>query len=148
MHYSPGSYLPQESVGFLLSQVKVAMSSFMEAELQSHGLELTAAQWVTLMRIDQGCARTAADLCRDVNYDTGSMTRLLDRLEDKGYIRRERSTEDRRVVQLALTEAGQALMPQLKQVGANMLNHYLRDFSADEVSALKTYLRRMLAAGA
>lgn len=142
-HYTPGNYSPEESIGFLLSRVKNVMVGSLDHDLQ--GLDLTGAQWSVLMRIANGCGRTAADLCRDGSYDTGSMTRMLDRLEEKGFIRRERSTEDRRVVQLALSEQGQALYPELLARGAAMLNRHLKGFTPEEVQTLKTLLRRMLA---
>lgn len=143
IHYTADNYQPRESIGFLLTRVKNALMSALDHDLQ--GLDLTGAQWAILMRIANGCGRTAADLCRDNSYDTGSMTRMLDRLEEKGFIHRERSTEDRRVVQLALTEQGQALYPQLLQTGADVLNRHLVGFTLDEVELLKSLLRRMLA---
>lgn len=143
IHYTGETYRPEESIGFLLTRVKNVLINSLDADLQP--LDLTGPQWAILMRVANGCGRTAADLCRDGSYDTGSMTRMLDRLEEKGFVRRERSTEDRRVVQLALTEQGEALLPQLRQMGADMLNRHLVGFTADEVELLKTLLRRMIA---
>ena len=51
---------------------------------------------------------TVAALARLCQLDAGGMTRLLDRLETKGLVRRERSQEDRRVVNLELTDEGRA----------------------------------------
>ncbi|MGC3961961.1 MAG: MarR family transcriptional regulator [Rhodocyclaceae bacterium] len=147
MLFNAETYNPPESIGFLLSRAKNAMGVFVDAELQRRQLDLTGAQWVMLMRIAHGCGRTAADLCRDNGYDTGSMTRMLDRLEEKGFIHRERSTEDRRVVQLALTDAGEALVPALREIGAAALNCHLRDFSQEEVDVLKGLLQRIVANG-
>ncbi|WP_200285374.1 MarR family transcriptional regulator [Rhabdochromatium marinum] len=47
---------------------------------------------------------TAADLCQNLRYDTGSMTRMSDRLENLGLIRREQSNEDRRGVRLSQSD--------------------------------------------
>ena len=57
-----------------------------------------------LFLILQGRATTLAELSRELQIDAGALTRTLDRLEAKGLCRRERSTEDRRVVNLALTD--------------------------------------------
>ncbi|HEX5125654.1 MAG TPA: MarR family transcriptional regulator [Rhodocyclaceae bacterium] len=145
VHYDGSNYDPSESIGFLLSRVKLVMVASLDADLES--LDITGAQWAVLMRIAHGCGKTAADLCRDGSYDTGSMTRMIDRLEEKGFIHRERSTEDRRVVQLALTDQGEALLPELRKIGAKMLNRHLKDFTAADVQKLKDLLRRMLANG-
>jgi MarR family transcriptional regulator, organic hydroperoxide resistance regulator len=41
------------------------------------------------------------------------MTRLLDRLEERGWVRRERRSENRRVVEVSITDAGRALLAEL-----------------------------------
>ena len=90
-----------------------------------------------------GATPTAADLCRQLNYDTGSMTRMLSRLERKGVIVRRPSDEDRRIVRLHITPAGRKLYPKLRDVVIRVLNHLTADFSADEVRVASDLLRRM-----
>jgi DNA-binding MarR family transcriptional regulator len=141
--YTVASYRMNDSVGYLLAQVRARLSNAVDAELA--GYDITAAQWGTLMRIASGACATAADLCRNGGCDTGSMTRMLDRLEEKGLIRRVRSTEDRRIVNIELTEAGRALYPKLLPIAVKVLNHHMRDFSRDELETLKALLRRILA---
>lgn len=141
--YSPETWTMDESLGYLLHQVRSRMVSAIDAELAP--LDITWAQWGTLLHIANGKASTAAELCRSVAGDTGSMTRMLDRLEQKGLIRRERSAEDRRVVRLFLTDAGRELYPQLPPIAVKILNRHLRGFSRDELETLKGFLRRMVA---
>jgi DNA-binding MarR family transcriptional regulator len=83
------------------------------------------------------------ELARWSNVDAGSMTRLLDRLEKKNLVKRVRSTDDRRVVQVELTPEGRAAVAQAPAVLARVLNAHLAGFSKTEWQALKTYLRRM-----
>ncbi|MGB0127230.1 MAG: MarR family transcriptional regulator [Rhodocyclaceae bacterium] len=141
--YTEDSYRIEESVGYLLAQLRARLVSAVDAE--SAGYDITAAQWSTLLYIGNGHCRTAAELCRRTSCDTGSMTRMLDRLEEKGLIRRSRSTEDRRVVNIEFTPAGSELFPKLPSIAIRVLNRHLRGFSRDELEQLKSYLRRMLA---
>ena len=78
-----------------------------ETAMRPHGL--TSVQWAPLMIISRGGNPTAASLARDLNTDTGAMTRMLDRLEAKGLLQRTRSSTDRRVVELTLTDQGREL---------------------------------------
>jgi DNA-binding MarR family transcriptional regulator len=142
--YKPENYSPDDSVAFLMGSVLSAMRDGLGLALQSHG-DVTGAQWVMLMLIARGKCASASEIAHRMGYDSGSMTRMLDRLEAKGLIRRVRSTEDRRVVRLELAEAGEALAPQLPVVGARILNQFLRGFTAADLDQLKNYLRRMLA---
>ena len=95
--------------------------------------------------ICDGRGNTAAELCRVYDYDTGSMTRMLDRLEEKGLIQRERSSQDRRLVHLAITPAGEALAQAGLVTMVRVLNDYTHGFSRNELETLKGFFRRMLA---
>lgn len=138
------AHLPEEglSVGYLMGRARASVLSGLDAELARFGLN--AMQYAVLKQLAEGKARTAADLCRYMYYDTGSMTRVLDRLEEKGLLRRERCREDRRVVFLRVAAAGRAQLPRLRAAGTRVLDHHLKGFSPAEVDALKRFLGRMI----
>lgn len=140
--YQPDSYQPNDSVAWLMKRLMLSFSSEVEHALDPRGL--TNAQWVPLYKLHLGVANTAADLARECQLDAGAMTRTLDRLEAKGLVRRVRSSEDRRVVHLELTDDGRAAAGEIPQVLCGVLNAHLQGFEADEVMRLKALLRRML----
>ncbi|CCG08785.1 MarR family winged helix-turn-helix transcriptional regulator [Pararhodospirillum photometricum] len=135
------SFTSPENVGRYLSDASGRLTEALDRRARPLGI--TAAQWRVLIRICLNLETTAADLCRSLSYDSGSMTRMIDRLEGQGLIRRERSEEDRRVVRLALTEAGEALRPRLQEIGREILEHFLRDFTPDDVMLLMGLLQRL-----
>ena len=141
--YTSENYNPEESIGRLIADVSGRLLAAFDDEMT--GMGITGAQWVILMRIANGCGSTAAELCRFSRYDTGSMTRMLDRLEEKGLIRRARSDKDRRVMCLELTEAGRELYPLMPPVAIKVLNTHLRGFTRDELEQFKGFLNRMRA---
>lgn len=130
------------SVGYLMGRARASLLSHLDAELGRFGLN--AMQYAVLKHLTEGAARTAADLCRFMYYDTGSMTRILDRLEEKGLLRRERCKEDRRVVFLHVAPAGRTLLPRLRAVGTRVLEDHLAGFSSTEIDNLRRYLGRMI----
>jgi DNA-binding MarR family transcriptional regulator len=138
---------PEEglSVGHLMGRARASMLSSLDAELAAFGL--SGMQFAVLKHLSDGTARTAADLCRLMFHDTGAMTRILDRLEQKGLMRRERCREDRRVVFLRVAANGRALLPRLMVVATRVIDAHLAGFSAAEIEALKTYLGRMIENG-
>ena len=141
--YEISSFRPLDSVGRLVARVHQTLLNALEADLAPLGL--TAAQGIVIIGLANGLASTAGEICRGMPYDPGSMTRLLDHLERMGYVVRERSSEDRRVVKVTLTEQGQTAYSQVVQAGVNNLNRHLRGFSKAEASQLEDYLRRILA---
>jgi len=130
------------SVGYLMGRARASLLSALDTELAP--FELSGMQFAVLKHLADGAAHTAADLCRFMHYDTGSMTRILDRLEARELVRRERSREDRRVVVLRLGGAGRALLPRLRAVAARVLGGHLAGFSAAEVKTLQLSLKRMI----
>ncbi|HVR54164.1 MAG TPA: MarR family transcriptional regulator [Pseudorhodoferax sp.] len=140
--YAPTSYNPSDSVGYLMRRIMSAVASAVERELEPSGL--THAQWVPLFKLAVQQGATVAELARLCELDAGAMTRLLDRLEAKGLCQRERSSEDRRVVRLALTEQGRAVAEQIPVALSRVQNAYLAGFSRDEWLLLKSFLSRIL----
>jgi len=72
---------------------------------------------------------------------------MLDRLEEKSVLRRERCTEDRRVVYLRITDSGNELLPQLRTSAVRVIARHLDGFTPAEVDALKQSLERMIENG-
>ena len=98
-----------------------------------------------LMNLSSGEVDSASKLCKGVSYDPGAMTRMLDRLERKGLIRRVRCGEDRRKVILELTAEGKAVYPKLVATYVDVLNRFMHGFSKADARQLETLLSRMLA---
>jgi len=136
------SYNPKHSIGGLLSRVKMRMMDALDAELEPYGI--SSAQYVILVNLAGG-VDSASGLCRTVSYDPGAMTRMIDRLEKKRFVRRVPCPDDRRVMRLALTEEGKKVYPQLVERATKVMNDRLRGFTPGEVGQLERFLERMLA---
>jgi DNA-binding MarR family transcriptional regulator len=142
LFYKPENYQPEESVGYLMRRILNTVASEVEREMGPNGL--TNAQWIPLFKLHVGSASTVAELARECQLDAGAMTRMLDRLETKGLLRRVRSSEDRRVVNLELTEEGRAAAQQIPGVLCKVQNAHMQGFSHAEWETLKGMLRRIL----
>ena len=135
-----------QSVGYLIKLANQVVMRNLDAELQH--FDLTAPQWVPLLVLSKGRADTVAGCARKIDVDTGAMTRMLDRLEAKGFVSRNRSDEDRRVVKVELTKAGHEIVKLIPPTICSVLNSHLRGFSEQEFETFKDLLRRFLANGA
>src|ERR1700674_1232307 len=122
-----------------------ALDEVLAKEPDLASLEISAAQYVVISAIAKSkCVDSAAQLCKDLSYDAGAMTRMVDRLEAKGLISRRRCPEDRRLVKLELTEAGLTGLPKVRECSVRVLNHFLRGFTQAEARQLESFLARML----
>ena len=143
--YRPGTYVRNTSLGFLLKRVQQSLMAHADLSLCKQGL--THAQWgpLLLLRVAGPCS--VAKLVEELNTDAGAMTRLLDRLEAKGLCQRERSSEDRRVVMLTLTDEGLRITGKLTAVLTDTFNAHLQGFSQQEFNTLIELLQRMIVTG-
>jgi len=137
--YDGQRYNMEESLGLMLKRAHQSLLRSVDARMQAH--DLTALQWGPLLLISKGYD-TVASCAREAGIDASSMTRMLDRLEAKGLIRRIRSAADRRVVNVELTEAGKSAAAIIPDELAQVLNQHLRGFTPEEFNTLKSLLRR------
>lgn len=145
LFYDGTRYDMGDSIGHQLFHLMTLMRRAVEARMAKHGL--TDAQWKPLWMLKAGRASTAIELAREMDIDAGAVTRMVDRLETKGLIERLRSDEDRRVVHLSLTKAGEAAAEEVPHVLAAVNNDFLRGFSEADWKQLKKLLSRLATNG-
>ena len=142
-HFTPENFQTC-AIGMLLGRASLLKDRILDWHLEADGV--TAAQFKVLIIVTQYQVDTPAELCRCLGLDSGSMTRMLDRLEQKGLILRNRCPDDRRQVRLALTEDGQRLADRLPEIGAMAMNELVGSLEADELKTLETLLAKILMA--
>jgi DNA-binding MarR family transcriptional regulator len=147
--YDIETFQPRKAVGHLVNRVRNELLAALDAELESDKrlarLELSSAQYIIVATLAlSDTPKSASDLCKGISYDAGAMTRMIDRLESKGLLRRERSPDDRRLVYLELTEEGKAAFPRMRELSMNVANRFLRGFTKVEARQLESFLTRML----
>ena len=126
----------------LINRVRVELIDALDLELSK--FDISAPQLFVLASVANKQAASASTLCKNISYDPGAMTRMIDRLEQKGLLRRSPNPEDRRATNLDLTSAGKALYPQLLATKESVQARFLRGFSKDDVRVLEGLLNRML----
>jgi DNA-binding MarR family transcriptional regulator len=146
--YNPETYTSSKSVFRLVNRVRsealAALDEALASDPEVSALEVTAAQYLIIAMLAQREADSATQLCKSFSYDAGAMTRMVDRLEAKGLLQRRRCTDDRRLINLELTDAGKALFPKMKNLAVAVQNRFLRGFSEADVRQLEAYLLRMM----
>ena len=140
--YDPATIQLETSLGYYLAKARNVL--VMRTDQALKPLDLTSPQIGVILLLASGRARTPLELSRELSYDSGSMTRMLDRLEKKGFVSRARSEVDRRIVDLSLTERGRDAAARLPMIGAAVLNEQLRGFNRAELNLLIAMLARIV----
>ncbi|MDQ0740895.1 MarR family winged helix-turn-helix transcriptional regulator [Pseudomonas sp. W4I3] len=142
-HFTPDNF-HKCHLGLLLGRAAILKDRIIDTHMEPHGI--TAAQFKVLIIMAQFGVDTPAELCRNLSLDSGSMTRMLDRLEQKHLLSRKRSELDRRQVQLVLTADGQRLADMLPHIGAQALNQLAGVLEVGELETLERILKKILIA--
>ena len=122
------------STGFLLHRTASLSAALFERSLARH--DVTRAQYTLLMLLDAGRASTPIELAHALGTDAAAISRLSDRLADKGLVERRPSATDGRSVELGLTASGRECVPALERVAARCNRTYLRGVSGPDRARL------------
>jgi DNA-binding MarR family transcriptional regulator len=110
---------------------------------QAEELGITVSQLSVLWSLWQDDGVLTSKLIEGTNLDGGTITGVIDRLEAKGLVRRERDAEDRRVVRVFLTAAGRKLETPLRRIVSETEERALDGLTAVEVQRLTRMLDRV-----
>lgn len=141
-HYTTKNFVLTRSVGFALTKARNLVATEMDAALKD--LDITSPQMGILLSLQSGMAATPFELSKLLGIDTGLMTRMLDKLEGKGLLARSRDVDDRRVVNLALTDKGEEVATRIPEVAPQVLNARLRKFTKGEFEELSRLLHKFI----
>lgn len=142
-----GGGLGDIAIYILLRSCNVMMTERLGRLLAPHGL--TSLAYMTMMALYSRPENLAnpSELSDATGETRGNMTRICDDLVDKGWMRRVPNPEDRRRVDLSLTDSGMALLntvaPALRR---NADDFYKRNFSKTEKATLQQLLVQFSAA--
>ncbi|CAN5119364.1 MarR family transcriptional regulator [soil metagenome] len=132
----------RRSPGYLIRRLHQLLLPRAEAVFADE--HLTLSQWIALKLIRDGIADTSVALARALGHNSGATTRLIDHVEQRGWVTRHRRSDDRRVVTLELTQAGAAAVatkgPQMQALWAGLL----ADFTDAEVATLISLMGRLV----
>lgn len=113
----------------------------------SRGLRLELAkedvsfgQFIHLERLWEMDGLTQKDLSRRVGVEMASSTTILAELESRGLVRRERSPQDRRAINVVLTPEGAALKPRLLEAAARVNAQARANLSPEQVTQVMAVL--------
>jgi MarR family transcriptional regulator, transcriptional regulator for hemolysin len=131
----------QPPIGLQLSRTaRVVTTAFERAMAQAGG---SASAWQVLVLVRAGQSGTQAEMADAMGITGATLTHHLNALEDQGLVRRWREASNRRVQQVALTEAGEELFDRLREVAVRHDERLRSTLSEKEVEQLGRLLEKV-----
>lgn len=131
----------------LLHAHAAAIAAIEERLAAAGSVPLTSYDVLLELSAAPGRKLRMADLAERVVLSRSGLTRLVDRLEREGYLRREASTEDRRGTLAALTDAGRQALREAWPTYAAGIRAAFAEFISDEEAAVLTEVLTRVAQG-
>lgn len=133
-----------ESVLFYVMEKTIkSYRQFAQRNLNSLNQDLTIDQWLILKTLHDNPNFTQREIAERVFKDHASITRIIDLLVNKGFLRRFPNPEDRRRYALELTPMGKGAQQQSIPIIMQNRATALEGLSADELATLRNLLQRI-----
>jgi DNA-binding MarR family transcriptional regulator len=132
----------RESAGPMIDAARLRIAVLrLSRRLRKHDLAgLTPSQLSTLAYVDNSGPMRLGDLAAAERIAPSTLTRLVNVLEDRGYLRRQPAPDDARAYLVTVTDAGRAALERIRAEGTSMLADSLRTLAPDQLAALEAAL--------
>ena len=114
-----------------------------ESLKQSKFSDLTVKEMNTIDVIGSATTTIASDIAKKLMVTISTVTTSINKLERKGYVTRDRSSEDRRVVHISLTKRGEIIYRAHRKFHKAMVNRFVQGISDDDTKILSMGLRNL-----
>jgi DNA-binding MarR family transcriptional regulator len=145
METNPGASLfvsgLETHLGYWLRQVSNAVSGSFARSLKSR--QASVAEWVLLRSLFERKQSTPSELAHSLTMTRGAISKIVDRLQTKGWITCKTSSDDNRVQLLALTGAGRRAIPILAKIADENDHKFFSCLDAGERSELRNLLGKL-----
>ena len=132
-----------DSVGYTVNIIANLLKRELNEEFKREGIDVLAEQWALLLRLQERADINQLELARATSRDNASVTRSLAVLEKKQLIQRRQSDQDRRDKYLALTPAGQELVPRMVLCAQQVLERATKGLTTDEIATFNQLVKKM-----
>lgn len=130
-----------ESLGFIVYRTSQAFKKEFSRRLRTYGL--TPEQWSTLNRLGEQDGLSQKDLAERTYKDSPTTARIIDKLENKGLLRRTGDPEDRRVFLIFLTESGKKLREEIIPITIQLNSDASKGLSEKDLNNLLNLLNKV-----
>jgi MarR family transcriptional regulator, 2-MHQ and catechol-resistance regulon repressor len=125
----------------LLMKTSKAIQERIRDEMSKYKLSIT--EFSVLEVLFYHGKQTIQQIGNRILISSGSMTYVIDKLEQKGIIKRNDCREDRRVIHVTLTADGMEMMENIMPKFQNMVNSFFGDLTSDDSEAMINFLSKV-----
>ena len=127
-----------ESLGAQINIVARTLRVALEKELASEGI--SPSQWMLIMALGERDHQGQSELGKVLHLDNATITRIVDKLQDKGLMVRNQDKSDRRAQIVSLTDKGRTAYNKWNTIGELVNEEASQNLAPEEIKKLLHYL--------
>ena len=131
----------EDHLFFYFSQILARRTRAINARLRPHGIDYP--RWRVLAVLHEHSGATMGELADLTSVDRTTLTRTLGLMKSEGLLARSERKDDRRSLSISLTARGRRMFTRILPLTLAETDRALTGFSAEEIEALKDWLRRI-----
>jgi DNA-binding MarR family transcriptional regulator len=138
------SFLDQ-SLGYLTHVTALLLKRELIEAIKKSEINVTPEQWAILNRLNEHQGLTQKEVATLSFKDNANITRIIDKLEDKGLVERRANPKDRRIWKVFITKEGQEVRDVIEPLAEEVLQKATKNIDSKEVEIYNDVARRVIA---
>ena len=130
-----------KTLGILMHDVAHLLRTRIDRRVEPYNL--TRVKWLALGALSRQNGMTQTELATYLELDKSTVGRLIDRLEERGFVRREKDPKDRRIFRIFIAETAFPVLRELEEVAEDVRAQALSGISKEDRQKLYTLLEQI-----
>ncbi len=132
----------ERTLAFYINMLRADFIAFCNERLKQ--LELSQGLLYFLLHVGRNPGCSAGEMAQSLKADSGHTTRSIEKLVKQGFMTRQRSEQDKRAVELHLTEKGEAAYQQIRGLFTEWEQQRTQHMTQEETQDLKRLLQKAM----
>jgi DNA-binding MarR family transcriptional regulator len=137
------SFLDQ-SAGYLINMTALLLKREFNAAIKNRGIDVTPEQWAILNRLNENSGLTQKEVAKLTFKDNANITRIVDKLENKGLAIRHKDANDRRTWNLSITKKGIEIRDLVEPIAIDILDNVTKGLSDKDIKLYNDISKKII----
>lgn len=133
-----------KSAGYLINITTLLLKREFSSAIKNNNINVTPEQWAILNRLNEKSGLTQKEVAKLTFKDNANITRIVDKLENKGLVIRQSDSNDRRTWKISITSKGAEMRDSIEPLAIEVLKKATKGLSENDVQLFNNTLKKIM----
>lgn len=139
-----GNYSLENSIGYITQMLSQQLADRLIRKMRKNGIDMDIDEWIAMVHINHFDKQNQNQLVKATNRNKTAVTRLVNELEEKGWVERREDKADRRNNHIVLTPAGKKIYGKAVMLAEDTTEDAMNGISANEYKTWRNVTEKIL----